>query len=192
MKNRDLLGALALAAALVATASAEYELARAVGYGQWVAGCIPGALDVYALRAFSAKRDVTAVVAALILSNALAHLVSSGLLPVGIPLVVAVSAIAPLVLWRVKALSAPVAAPEAVPVTPPAPEPAAPVEAHTALPVPAPEVDSDELLPKARAFTAEVHSAMGKAPSLRALQSHLGIGQARAQRIRTQLAASAA
>ncbi|MER6532161.1 hypothetical protein [Streptomyces sp. NPDC001508] len=106
-KNRDLLGALALLAALVATASAEYELARAVGYGKFVAGCIPAALDVYALRAFSVKRDVSAVVAALILTNALAHLVSSGLIPVSVPLVIAVSAIAPLVLWRVKTLSAP-------------------------------------------------------------------------------------
>src|SRR4051794_2288336 len=105
-KNRDLLGALALLAALVATASAEYQLARACGYGAIVAGCVPGALDVYALRAFSVKRDVPAVVIALISTNALAHLVASHLIPVGVPLVVAISAIAPLVLWRVKALSA--------------------------------------------------------------------------------------
>lgn len=192
IKNRDLLGALALLAALVATASAEYELARAVGYGQWVAGCIPGALDVYALRAFSVKRDVTAVVAALILSNASAHLVSSGLLPVGIPLVVAVSAIAPLVLWRVKALSAPLSAPEPAPV-PAEPECATrPVERPVAIPAPvpasAPESEPDPLLATARAFAAEVHSATGKVPTLRALQSHLSIGQARAQRIRMQLA----
>jgi hypothetical protein len=185
LKNRDLLGALALLAALIATASAEYELPRAVGFGQWVAGCIPGALDVYALRAFSVKRDVPAVVVALIFTNALAHLVSSGLLPVGIPLVVAVSAIAPLVLYRVKALSAPVAAPEAVPVAAPAPAPERPVERPVAIPAPAP---ADPLLPSARAFASEVRSATGKAPSLRALQTHLSIGQVRAQRIRMQLA----
>jgi hypothetical protein len=192
MKNRDLLGTLALLAALIATASAEYDLARAAGYGQWVAGCIPGALDVYALRAFSVKRDVPAVVIALIFTNALAHLVSSGLIPVSVPLVVAVSAIAPLVLWRVKALSAPVAAPEAVPVAAPALAPERPVERPVAIPPPAPvkqpAYSADPLLATARAFAAEVHSTTGKAPSLRALQTHLSIGQARAQRIRMQLA----
>ncbi|MFF3464950.1 hypothetical protein [Streptomyces sp. NPDC002619] len=186
--KRDLLGALALLAALVATASAEYALARAAGYGQWVAGCIPAALDVYALRAFSVKRDVPAVVVALITTNALAHLVSSHLVPVSVPLVVAVSAIAPLVLWRVKALSAPVSAPEPAPVSVEPERATGPVQRPTAIPAPASEAQPDELLPKARAFAAEVHSATGKAPSLRALQAHLSIGQARAQRIRTQLA----
>jgi hypothetical protein len=185
VKNRDLLGALALLAALIATASAEYDLARAAGYGQWVAGCIPGALDIYALRAFSVKRDVSAVVVALISSNALAHLVASHLIPVSVPLVVAVSAIAPLVLWRVKALSAPVAALEAVPVAAPAPAPEKPAERPVAIPAPTP---ADPLLSSARAFASEVRSATGKAPSLRALQSHLQVGQARAQRIRMQLA----
>ncbi|MFF3872527.1 hypothetical protein [Streptomyces sp. NPDC001978] len=196
MKNRDFLGALALLAALVATASAEFQLARACGYGAIVAGCIPGALDIYALRAFSVKRDVPAVVTALVLTNALAHLVSAGLIPVSVPLVVAVSAIAPLALYRVKALAAPVSAPQPAPVTAPAPALERPVERPVAVPAPAPAgapavqpaTAADELLPKARAFAAEVRSATGKAPSLRALQAHLSIGQARAQRIRAALA----
>ncbi|MFI8303700.1 hypothetical protein ACIF80_09645 [Streptomyces sp. NPDC085927] len=94
----------ALAAALVATASAEYELARAVGFNQWVAAAVPGALDIYTVRALRAHRDVLTAVVALIAVNAASHLVTVGLLPVDWPLVVAVAAIAPLVLWRVHSL----------------------------------------------------------------------------------------
>ncbi|MEV7983352.1 hypothetical protein [Streptomyces sp. NPDC086519] len=103
MKN-DVLKWAALAAALVATASAEYELARQVGFNQWVAGAVPGALDIYTVRAMRAHKDVLAAVVAMIGVNAASHLVTAGLLPVNVPLVVAVSAIAPLVLWRVHAL----------------------------------------------------------------------------------------
>lgn len=95
----------ALVAVLVVLASAEYDLARACGFGTYVAAGVPGALDIYAVKALRAKRDVTAAVIALILVNAASHLVSSGILPVKWPLVVAVSAIAPLVLWRVHRLS---------------------------------------------------------------------------------------
>lgn len=103
--KRDVLGWAALAAALVATASAEYDLARAVGFNAWVAAAVPGALDIYTVRAMRARRDVLAAVSAMIGVNAASHLVSAGLLPVNVPLVVAVSAIAPLVLWRVHRLA---------------------------------------------------------------------------------------
>ena len=105
--NNDLLKWAALIAALVATASAEYELARVVGFNQWVAAAVPGALDVYTVRALRAHKDVLAAVAAMILVNAASHLVTAGLLPVDVPLVVAVAAIAPLVLWRVHSLALP-------------------------------------------------------------------------------------
>ncbi|MFI9610369.1 hypothetical protein ACIHCM_01435 [Streptomyces sp. NPDC052023] len=95
----------ALAAALVATASAEYELARAVGFNQWVAAAVPAALDLYTVRALRAHREVLAAVAAMIGVNAASHLVTTGLLPVNVWLVVAVAAIAPLVLWRVHSLA---------------------------------------------------------------------------------------
>jgi hypothetical protein len=95
----------ALVAALVATASAEYELARAVGFNQWVAAAVPGALDLYTVRALRSGKEVLAAVAAMIGVNAASHLVTAGLVSVSVPLVVAVSAIAPLVLWRVHALS---------------------------------------------------------------------------------------
>lgn len=104
MKN-DYLKWGALLFALVATASAEYELARAVGFNQWVAAAVPGALDIYTVRALRAGRDVLAAVGAMIGVNAASHLVTAGLLPVNVPLVVAVSAIAPLVLWRVHRLT---------------------------------------------------------------------------------------
>lgn len=103
--KRDYLKAGALLFALVATASAEYELARQVGFNQWVAAAVPGALDIYTVRALRAHRDVLAAVGAMIGVNAASHLVTAGLLPVNVPLVVAVSAIAPLVLWRVHRLA---------------------------------------------------------------------------------------
>ncbi|MFE0720227.1 hypothetical protein ACFW23_04645 [Streptomyces rochei] len=104
MKRDPLLWA-ALAAVLVVLASAEYQLAVACGFGTYVAAGVPAALDVYALAALRARRDVLAVVATLIAVNAASHLVEVGLLPVSVPLVVGVSAIAPLVLWRVHRLS---------------------------------------------------------------------------------------
>lgn len=103
MKRDPLLWA-ALVAVLVVLASAEYRLAVACGFGQYVAAGVPAALDVYALAALRARRDVLAVVAVLIGVNAASHLVEVGLLPVDVPLVVAVSAVAPLVLWRVHRL----------------------------------------------------------------------------------------
>lgn len=104
MKN-DYLKWGALVAALVATASAEYDLARAVGFNQWVAAAVPGALDIYTVRAMRARKDVLAAVTAMIGVNAASHLVTAGLVDVSVPLVVAVSAIAPLVLWRVHRLA---------------------------------------------------------------------------------------
>ncbi|MBE1597127.1 hypothetical protein [Streptomyces stelliscabiei] len=186
-KKRDLLGSAALLAALIATASAEYELARAVGYGEWVAGCVPAALDVWCIRAFKVQRDVAAAVVALVLVNAAAHLVSADLIPVSVPLVIAVSAIAPLVLYRVHALHEPLSAPpapqEPAPVVPEPQEPAKPVQTPTAA---KPAHSADPLLPDAR----KLYAANGKPVPLRTLQAELRIGQSRAQRIRTALAAT--
>ncbi|MFE7898034.1 hypothetical protein ACFU3E_11060 [Streptomyces sp. NPDC057424] len=134
MKRDPLLWA-ALAAVLVVLASAEYELAVACGFGTYVAAGVPAALDVYALAALRARRDVLAVVVTLIAVNAASHLVAVGLLPVSVTLVVAVSAVAPLVLWRVHRLSEqqPEPAAEPVPaVAEPAPEPAEPITVERA------------------------------------------------------------
>lgn len=134
MKRDPLLWA-ALVAVLVVLASAEYQLAVACGFGTYVAAGVPAALDVYALAALRAGRDVSLVVTALIAVNAASHLVEVGLLPVSVPLVVAVSAIAPFVLLRVhrlgKAAEEPVAEP-APALAEPVAEPAEPVTVERA------------------------------------------------------------
>ncbi|MGV9281648.1 hypothetical protein [Streptomyces sp. NPDC003730] len=131
MKRDPLLWA-ALAAVLVVLASAEYNLAVACGFGTYVAAGVPAALDVYALAALRARRDVFTVVLTLIAVNAASHLVEVGLLPVSVPLVVAVSAVAPLVLWRVHRLSERQAEPAPVVEAEPAPEPAEPITVERA------------------------------------------------------------
>lgn len=102
--NRDPLLWAALVAVLIVLASAEYSLAVACGFGVYVAAGVPAALDIYAVAALRAGRDVPLVVAVLIAVNAASHLVEVGLLPVSVFLVVAVSAIAPFVLLRVHRL----------------------------------------------------------------------------------------
>lgn len=129
-----LLGILALAAAFVVTASGEYSLARASGFPTAVAPAVPAALDVYALRALRAKRDVPLVVIAMISVNAVAHLITAGIIRPGIPVLVGTAAIAPTVWWRIHQLdrpgramhptasaSAPVTTPTAAPVPPDTP-----------------------------------------------------------------------
>ena len=98
--QKDWLAWAALAAVLGVSASAEYQLAIGCGFGHAAIG-VPAALDVYAIRAMRARRDVPAVVCGLIAVQALAHLVNAGVLRVDAALIVAVSTIAPLVLWRV-------------------------------------------------------------------------------------------
>lgn len=93
--------------ALAATASAEYDLARAIGMNEWIAVAVPGALDAYVVRALRAHREVLTAVLAMVGVNAASHLVTAGILAVDWRLITAVSAIAPLVLWRVHALSTP-------------------------------------------------------------------------------------
>ncbi len=105
--RRDSLKWVAAGFALVATASAEYDLAQAVGMNQWIAAAVPGALDAYVVRSLKTHREVLTAVLAMVGVNAASHLVTAGMLPVGWQLVTAVSAIAPLVLWRVHALGTP-------------------------------------------------------------------------------------
>ena len=104
LKGRDWLGAAATLFALAVTFNAEYEIAIAVHINPIVAYAVPGALDVYVLRALQVKRDVFLTVLAMVLVNAASHLVGAGVLAVSPALIVAVSAIAPLVLWRAHVL----------------------------------------------------------------------------------------
>ncbi|MEU7010385.1 hypothetical protein [Streptomyces sp. NPDC046332] len=94
----------ALACTLVGTAHAEYTLAVATGVHPWVAACVPGALDLYVIRALQVRRDVFLAVLVMCAVNVASHLVTAGVLVVGWELISAVGALAPLVLWRVHAL----------------------------------------------------------------------------------------
>jgi hypothetical protein len=105
--RRDWLKWVAAACALAATASAEYSIAIAVGYSEWVAAAVPGALDAYVLRALQTHREVFTAVLAMVAVNAASHLVTAGMLPVNWVLVTAVAAVPALVLWRVHALRTP-------------------------------------------------------------------------------------
>jgi len=132
--KRDVLLWAALAAVLVVLASAEYHLADAVGFGQFVAAGLPASLDIYALAALRARRDVLAVVLVLVAVNAASHLVAVGMLPVSVALVVAVSALPPVILWRVHRLSE--HRPEPAPVTTEVTAVRPPVPVRPALPEP--------------------------------------------------------
>lgn len=94
----------ALACTLVGTAHAEYTIAVATGVHPWVAACVPGALDLYVIRALQVRRDVFLAVLVMCSVNVASHLVTAGVLAVGWELISAVGALAPLVLWRVHAL----------------------------------------------------------------------------------------
>ena len=94
----------ALGCALAGTAHAEYTLAVAAHFNEWVALAVPGALDLYVIRALQQRRDVFVAVLAMVAANVAAHLVVAGVLPVEWPVVSAVGAVAPLIVWRVYSL----------------------------------------------------------------------------------------
>lgn len=94
----------AMAAAFVLTASAEYAVAVSMGFGSWVSVAFPVAVDAYVLTALRMRREVGLAVTAMVGVNVLAHLVGAHLVPVNVATVSAVSAVAPLILWRVHKL----------------------------------------------------------------------------------------
>lgn len=102
--DRDVLGWAAMLASIAVTAHGEWSLAVACGYATAVAAGLPIAIDAYAIRAMRAGREIFPPVVLMIATNAGAHLVHGGMLTVQPWLVVLVSAIAPVVLWRVHAL----------------------------------------------------------------------------------------
>ena len=91
----------ALGCTLVGTAHAEYTLATAVGVQDFVAGAVPGALDLYVIQALRVHRDVLSAVVVMVAANVASALVHAGVLPVEWPLISAVGALAPLLLWRI-------------------------------------------------------------------------------------------
>lgn len=97
----------ALGAAALLTAYGEFELMTAIGITPWLAWLAPVGLDVYAYCAFAAGRraDVRAALTLMISCQALAHLLAAGVIPTHWSLVIAVSAVAPVVCWRVHHLA---------------------------------------------------------------------------------------
>lgn len=91
----------AVGCALVGTAHSEWSLAVSVGAHPWIAAAVPGALDLYVVRALRVGRNVFVAVLAMVAANVAWYLVHSGDLPVDWPLRSAVGALTPLVLWRV-------------------------------------------------------------------------------------------
>lgn len=104
IKNQDWILWGALGCALVGTAHAEYTLATAAGVNGYVALAVPGALDLYVVRALRVRRDVLVAVLAMVAANVASHLVHSGDLTMDWRLRSAVGALAPLILWRVYSL----------------------------------------------------------------------------------------
>lgn len=102
--EHDALGWAAMLASIAVTAHGEWSLAVACGYANAVAAGLPIAIDAYAIRAMRAGREIFPPVLLMIATNAAAHLVHGGMLTVAPWLVVLVSGIAPVVLWRVHAL----------------------------------------------------------------------------------------
>lgn len=94
----------ALGCALVSTAHAEYTLATAAHFNEWVALAVPGALDLYVVRALQQRRDVFVAVLAMVAANVASHLIAGGVLSVQWPVIAAVGAVAPLIVWRVYSL----------------------------------------------------------------------------------------
>lgn len=142
----DFLAWLAMGAAVVVSAHGEWVLAVQCGFHPLVAAGLPLALDTYAIRALRAGREVFLPVLGMIATNAAAHLLGAQVLHPGWQLIVLVSAIAPLVLWRVHVLHAAdttTRQPAPAPVEPsvPAAVPAVP-EAYPA-PVSAPAAESE-------------------------------------------------
>lgn len=91
----------ALGCTLVVTAHAEYTLAVATGVHWIVAGAVPGALDLYVIRALQVHRDVLTAVVVMVAVNVASHLVAAGVLEVHWALISAVGALAPVLLWRI-------------------------------------------------------------------------------------------
>ena len=163
-KDRDPLGWMAMAAAIVIAAHGEWSLAVAVGFAPQVAAALPVAIDAYAIRAMRAGREVLPAVLLMVATNAAAHLHHSGLLETSPALVVAVSAIAPVVLWRVHALRH--HARQETPPAPPTVPPAAAGDAPEAAPVPRVSLTREP---------APTPAALPAATSLVICGAHLGV-----------------
>lgn len=181
-------------AGIAYTATAEYELAGALGASPSVAVMLPLALDLYvvaALRWFRSA-DIALSLSLMGAAQIAAHLLEARVMAVTVPMVVVVSLLVPVAIWRTHALARPV---PGAPVVPAVPEPGVPAPARVR-PAPAPRVRTRAVLAAPAVgtpdpLTARVRTEYTDAngyPSVRELKARYSIGQARAQRIRDALA----
>ncbi|MBZ6252192.1 hypothetical protein KVH27_27990 [Streptomyces olivaceus] len=120
-----------VASGIAFTATAEYDLALALGASRPVAVMLPLALDLYviaALRWFR-RADIALSLALMGAAQVAAHLLSADVMTVNTPMVTIVSLLVPVSIWRTHALARPV----------PDPAPAAPAPAAEDVPAPEPE-----------------------------------------------------
>lgn len=192
------------------TATAEYQLARSLGATEPIAAMLPATIDAYvvgALRRFRGP-DIALSLALMSAAQIAAHLLDAGVMRVNVPMVVVVSLLVPVAIWRTHALARPrppaapvpavpaavaVPAPEAILERVPAPE------VHPELPAPVAAAEQPRR-PQVRApytpapgvddLLAQVRADFGsKVPSVRALRATYSIGQPKAQQIQAELKA---
>ncbi|HEX8626746.1 MAG TPA: hypothetical protein VF755_01055 [Catenuloplanes sp.] len=147
---------IALGSAELMSAVGEFHLATEIGIAPWLAWLLPVALGIYGYCAFAAgnRADVCAALALMVICQGLAHLLAVELIPRHWTLIIAVSAVAPIVCWRVHHLgqhtpeapapvdAAPVAGIRPVMVDKPA-APVPPIDAPAPIPAEPTADDSD-------------------------------------------------
>ncbi|MET8185709.1 hypothetical protein ABZV15_07915 [Streptomyces sp. NPDC005246] len=111
-----LLLTLALIAGIAVTAYSEWQLALQVGIHPAVAPLFPVSIDVYLIASVRAGqgRDIAASLLVMGGAQVSAHLLSTDVVSVSIPLVAAVSLLVPVTVWRVHALARAGSEPEPV------------------------------------------------------------------------------
>ncbi|WOX09180.1 hypothetical protein [Streptomyces sp. N50] len=107
MNTPKLLAHTSLAAGVVFTATAEYSLARKMGAMEPVAVMLPVAIDAYAVAALKRFRSFDITLSLLLMGAAQvsAHLLDSHVMKVNGWLVVVVSLLVPVAIWRTHALA---------------------------------------------------------------------------------------
>ncbi|MGW2284932.1 hypothetical protein [Streptomyces phaeochromogenes] len=104
---RTWLTRLSLAAGIAFTAHAEYDLARTLGADRFIAAMLPVSIDAYvvaALRWFRAL-DITLSLSLMSAAQVAAHALDADVIAVTFELVVVVSLLVPVALWRTHALA---------------------------------------------------------------------------------------